>query len=851
MMFTHRYANVIAIGVIVLASAAHAQVLFDAVDSHEWIAETAGSPITVDHVDFQGRRCLRGIVTAATANSTSIRTKRFLSEDWTSPVTAIRADVYVTGAGNGARLNLQTRAFADYNTIVASVQSGILINDQWQTVTWTLPAAVGLDQIGHVSLLLNNIATFTPTVYVDDMRLVGTPGGDQPWDAMDNGQSWIYVENWNNWSGITPPTAFPGIEPISSLDGSPASPTASAYLEWDFNNGELPGNSAAAVGVDGGGAGLNADFSQVDRINAWVRSSSNNVSFRVYFYDADTDFGFITHCNLAQSVDTWEQLSWFIAWPPGFDRIDVDIVYFVVSEIAIDNAPTGWARFDHITTEAGDPPPAPELAGRWLSPQAWPVTAIHAAMMPTGQVLHYAYPGGGPGSRAFLWDYETGSFEDVSMNTDLFCSGHSLLPDGTLYITGGNDYDCQFQGRVDTHTFDAFTSTWTKLADMTVGRWYPTNVTLGDGRVIVVSGLDRNCVGTPVMEMYTPGVGLEVIPEGANGLPLYPLMHLLTDGTVGYVGPSPQSSIYDPVARNWQFVDSSNAGWRGSGTSVLVPGEPDNIMIIGGANNGVTTSTCERIDFSAATPQWVPDGSLSIPRAHANAVILPNRKIMLVGGGDDGLYCEPTNVPEMYDPDTRTWSTLPRQVFGRMYHSTAVLLPDARVLSAGQDSDNSGSWGEIYEPAYLFQGPRPTITGAPKQIAYGASFLLNTPDAASIGSVALIRPSVVTHSVNMEQRYVGLSFTANDANGLSIVAPGDGNAAPPGYYMLFILNDLGVPSVAEFVQLLEQIDPIPAVSEWGLVVMILLTITTGTLILRLRSPLNRRVLRSPCAPGSR
>ncbi|NOX57354.1 MAG: hypothetical protein GXP29_00660, partial [Planctomycetes bacterium] len=361
MMFTHRYANLSAVVVLVLASVAptKAQVLFDAVDTHEWIAETAGSPITVDHVDFQGRRCLRGIVTAATASSTSIRTKRFLSEDWASPVTSIRADVYVTGAGNNARLNLQARAFADFNTIVANVQSGILINDQWQTVTWTLPAAVGLDQIGHVSLLLNNIATFTPTLYVDDMRLVRTPGGEASWDVMDDGQSWAYLANWNNWSGIVPPTAFPGIEPISSLDGSPASPTASAYLEWDFNNGEAPGANVAAVGMDGGVAGLNADFSQIDRINAWVRSSSNNIIFRVYFYDADTDSGFVTHCIFAQSVDTWEQFSWLIAWPPGFDRADVDGIYFVVSEIALDNAPTGWARFDHITTELAVAPPAP------------------------------------------------------------------------------------------------------------------------------------------------------------------------------------------------------------------------------------------------------------------------------------------------------------------------------------------------------------------------------------------------------------------------------------------------------------------------------------------------------------
>ncbi len=838
-MFIRRRATLSRVVVLYLVSTmytpADAQVLWDSVDTHEWIGENWGSPITVGHVDFQGRRCLQGIVTAPTASWAIIRTKRFLAENWTPPVTDIRADVYVTNAGSNARLNLEVRAFADFNTIVAQVPSGILVNDQWQTVTWTLPAAVGLDQIGHVSLVLDNIATFTPTLYVDDVRLVRTPGGEQSWDTMDDGKSWGYTANWMNWSSVTPIGAFPGIEPVSSLDGSPDSPTSSLYLAWDLNNGENPGVNVAAVGIDGGVAGLNADFSQVDRINAWVKSSTNNVSFQIYFYDADTDSGITTPCNLVQSANAWEKLSWLIAWPPGFDRADVDALLFTVSEFAVDNDPIGWARFDHITTETATPPQPPNLVGQWLTPQAWPVIAIHAAMLPTGQVLHYSYPGGGTGSRAFLWDYATGTFEDVSMNTDLFCSGHSLLPDGTLYVTGGNDYDCQFQGRFDTHTFNPFTKTWTKLADMTVGRWYPTNITLGDGRVIVLSGLGRDCNTTPVMEMYTPGVGLEVVPAGANLLPLYPRVHLLSDGKIAYVGPSPDSSTFDPATQSWQSIGSSSGGWRNNGTSVLVPGEPDTIMIIGGSDNGVATNSCERIDLSSPSPQWLSDGALSIPRAHVNAVILPDRKIMVIGGGDTGLYCEPTNMPEMYDPDTGVWSPLPPQVFGRMYHSTALLLPDARVLSAGQDSGSSSSWGEIYEPAYLFQGPRPTISSATGQINYGASFLINTPDAASIGTVALIRLSVVTHSINVEQRYVGLNFVMNDSNSLSIVAPADGNAAPPGYYMLFILNDQGVPSVAKIVQLLAQNAAVPTTSDWSIVVMTLLTITAGTLILKPRS----------------
>ena len=169
-------------------------------------------------------------------------------------------------------------------------------------------------------------------------------------------------------------------------------------------------------------------------------------------------------------------------------------------------SPSGIA----LTLQPGQ---SPAEVGQWSDPFAWPVIAIHAAMLPTGKLLHYAYPGGGPGSLAYTWDPATDTFQQVFVDQDLFCSGHALLADGSLYVTGGNDNVCQFQGRVVTHTFDSFTETWTQLDDMSVGRWYPTNVTLGDGRVVIFSGRNRHCENTPVVEMYTPGVGVEVIPE--------------------------------------------------------------------------------------------------------------------------------------------------------------------------------------------------------------------------------------------------------------------------------------------------------------------------------------------------
>ena len=157
----------------------------------------------------------------------------------------------------------------------------------------------------------------------------------------------------------------------------------------------------------------------------------------------------------------------------------------------------------------------------------------------------------------------------------------------------------------------------------------------------------------------------------------------------------------------------------------------------------------------------------------------------------------------------------------RQYHSTALLLPDGRVLSAGGGicgtCDQVGYLAknaEIFSPPYLFKkdgsgelAPRPEITAAPDEVTYGAQFTISTPDAASISKVALVRLGAVTHSVNMEQRYVPLRSPGNGQ--VSATAPANVNVAPPGYYMLFIVDSAGVPSVAKMVQLDPTISPPP------------------------------------------
>jgi galactose oxidase len=448
-----------------------------------------------------------------------------------------------------------------------------------------------------------------------------------------------------------------------------------------------------------------------------------------------------------------------------------------------------------------------QSVGVWEPPRVWPTVAIHAALLPTGEVLHYGKAPPGLGSEAMLWDPVADVFMNVDADADLFCSGLSFLPDGKLYITGGNDGSaCVLQGIPDTHRFDPLSLSWTKLQDMAVARWYPSNLTLGTGDVLILSGFDELCQLTPLMERYTPGGALKLVSGGSLLLQSYPWMHLLSSGRVAHVGPEAQTRSFDPDLPGWQTVTTTGfGGKRDHGTSVRVPRRTDQIMIIGGRLQGSPTDSCERIDFQQASPAWQATGSLAHARFHAaNAVLLPDGKVMLVGGGAGGKYGSPVLIPELYDPDTEGWSPLPPHVYGRMYHSTALLLPDGRVLLAGQDDGPGEFTAEIYHPAYLLRGSRPVIDAAPKMIHYGRSFWVRSEQAQDIASVVLMRLSTVTHSWDTGQLHVDLTFSATAPDRLRIQAPPTSVTTPPGYYMLFLLTDDGVPSVARMLQLLPE-----------------------------------------------
>jgi hypothetical protein len=287
-------------------------------------------------------------------------------------------------------------------------------------------------------------------------------------------------------------------------------------------------------------------------------------------------------------------------------------------------------------------------------------------------------------------------------------------------------------------------------------------------------------------------------------------MFVLSDGRLIDVGPDTVTRTITPGTWTWQSIGTSPF----DGYSAVMY-RPDKIMKSGsfavpgfnGANLFNTSARTAVLDMTQASPAWRETSAMNYPRAYQNLTMLPDGAVLASGGTttSDGTDITKAVLPaEIWDPNTETWKVVASLHNGREYHSTALLLPDGRVLMAGGgqlpgspavDETNA----EIYSPPYLFKGARPTISSVQTQVLYGSSFTVTTPDAASISSVALVRTPSVTHGFDMNGRYVPLSFSKGSGE-LTVQAPANGNITPPGYYMLFIVNSNGVPSVASFVR---------------------------------------------------
>jgi hypothetical protein len=473
-------------------------------------------------------------------------------------------------------------------------------------------------------------------------------------------------------------------------------------------------------------------------------------------------------------------------------------------------------------------PTSASVIGKWTTQTALaPINPVHSALLKNGKILIVAGSGNCPPSQtgcppapptpysAYVYDPVAQTFtQNTQITWDMFCNGAALLATGQVLFAGGTIQYDPFHGSPNAAIFDPsqpVASAFTNKNSMADGRWYPTLTTLPNGQVMAFSGLNKTGSTNNTVEIYNPASSTWSSPVSAGWTPsLYPRMHVLPNGQVFFSGPAPTSYVFNPSSNTSSYLTKTKyPNTRSYGTSVLLPltpakGYDPKVMILGGDNPA--TATTEIIDLGAATPTWQYGPNMSQPRIEMNAVILPTGKILALGGSSVDEAGQASLNADLYDPVANTFSSAGANAYARLYHSVALLLPNATVWVAG-GNPTRGTYEqhmEIYQPPYLFTSSglakQPSIgSGTPTSIAYGSQFTVKTT-ASSIASVVLVRMGAVTHAFNTDQRLVGMSF-ASVTGGLNVTAPPNSNVAPPGYYMLFIVDNFGVPSVAWIVQL--------------------------------------------------
>jgi hypothetical protein len=437
------------------------------------------------------------------------------------------------------------------------------------------------------------------------------------------------------------------------------------------------------------------------------------------------------------------------------------------------------------------------VEGQWSSLKSSPVVQLHLHLLTDGRVLSWGHNG-----VPQVWDPASARFTAEPSPSLLFCAGHEFLPDGRLFVVGG--HITNNHGLPNSNIFDPATASWQEGPPMAQGRWYPTATTLANGDVLVLAGTDESGAVATVPEVWN-GTGWRRLTGADLSLPDYPRTFVAPDGRVFYAGQDKQSRWLDVGGvGSWSNGPKLNSGTRAYGSAVMYA--PGKILYVGGGTP--PTSTAEIIDLNSANPQWTYTGSMAFARWNLNATLLPTGSVLVTGGTSDGDRSNPAgavNVAEMWSPGSGQWTQLATAApLLRGYHSTALLLPDGRVLHAGGgdggNTPNNLNY-EVYSPPYLFKGSRPVINGTtPDAVGYGQTVDLTTPDASSITKVTLIRTGSVTHAFDQAQRLLPLNFTAS-AGRVSVTLPGRRNVAPPGPYLLFIVNGDGVPSVGRIMLL--------------------------------------------------
>jgi YVTN family beta-propeller protein len=496
-----------------------------------------------------------------------------------------------------------------------------------------------------------------------------------------------------------------------------------------------------------------------------------------------------------------------------------------------DDTATKSAAAERASRLSADP-----SQGRWSSLISLPIVPTAAANLPSGKVVfwsgdeRFSFSTGVTGrTYTALFDPTTqASSEALVTNTghNMFCPGTTNLADGRLLVNGGI-------ANTATSLYDPVTNTWSTAASMNISRGYHANTILEDGSVFTLGGSWPSLTGNKDGEVWSAGQGWRRL----TGVPVTSMLSVDPSGepygrdSHFWLLPSGNGKVlYAGPGINMQWIDTRGsgsvmpAGARGddefsiSGTVTLY--DVGRILKAGGSNGYVgrnANANAYLIDTNAgASVRKI--APMTYPRVFHNSVVLPNGQVMVIGGQTFAqTFSDNASVlrPELFDPATETFAVLPPMTAPRNYHSVALLLPDARVLSAGGGLCGDGCAAnhadlQVYSPHYLFNADgsdavRPVITSAPAVANHGTRITVATDSAVS--AFSLVRLSSTTHTVNNDQRRIPVAFTAQAGNSHELTLPSNPGVLLPGYYMLFALNAQGVPSMAATIRITGQQAP--------------------------------------------
>ena len=446
-----------------------------------------------------------------------------------------------------------------------------------------------------------------------------------------------------------------------------------------------------------------------------------------------------------------------------------------------------------------------ETVGSWSSATdlGTKTVGISAVLFHTGEVLLFGKSTGGV-TVSYLYDPATGTGHEVQSPVNIWCGSVTPLSDGRMLSVGGANPVPK--GTVNLWLFDPVTERWLRQPDTPLGRYYPTSTRLADGRILITAGTQLNgTTKNPTVEVYTPPppggtTGTLEVVGPTHVTNYYPWQWLMPDGKVLQVD-GRKDYVLNPSSWSWATLpllpSTSGAGAAG----LMLPGGPagsSQVMTIGGLVKGVAQNKTFKYDYARPSAGWSIGRPMPTGRSHMNVVQVPDGSAFGIGGNSSGLYAQEQKQTMAYDPATDTWTNMAIQGPRRAYHSTALLLPDGRIMSAGDPGTGGGrQLVDFYSPPYLFQGPRPQIASAPDAVDYGDTFTIATSGPTATQAV-LMAPGSITHAVEMNARRVELAVTKT-TTGLTATAPPAAGVAPPGYYMLFTLTADGIPSTASWV----------------------------------------------------